>query len=201
MSGERLERLEPPDGYNRLFFRITGVSPLLMHSGQLADPSNPFAKDMKKISGKKAKTEADYEALARLEFLGGLYLFERRPCIPGEMVEATLVNAAKRVRRGPQATVGILSDGAFPLTYPGPRDPVQLWEDRQFRLTVGVRLQKARVMRTRPLFRRWSADLVIDYMPEHLNSGDVEEFVGIAGRAIGFGDWRPRYGRFTAERL
>jgi hypothetical protein len=51
---------------------------------------------MKRVSGKRAKTDADFEELARLEFLGGLYLHNGEPCLPGEVIEAALVEAAAR---------------------------------------------------------------------------------------------------------
>lgn len=52
---------------------------MLMHNGQLADPSNEWARAIKEISGKRAKTAADYEEMARLEWLGSLYLNQHGP--------------------------------------------------------------------------------------------------------------------------
>jgi hypothetical protein len=46
-------------------FRLTSESPLLLHNGQTADPSNRFSKEMKKISGKRGKTDADFEQLSK----------------------------------------------------------------------------------------------------------------------------------------
>lgn len=187
--------------YQTLHFRLTGVSPLLVHNGQLADPLNPFAREMKRVSGKRNKTEADHEELARLEFMGGLYLHEGEPCIPGEMIEAALIEAAKKAKRGQQAKAGIISDGNFPIEYRGPRKPDSLWAQPEFRLTVGVRVQRNRVMRTRPIFRDWACEVSVDYLPGQLNPAEVEEMIRTAGTLVGIGDWRPRHGRFTAERL
>lgn len=190
-----------PPGYQRLRYRIIGAAPLVMHNGQLADPMNPIAREMKKVSGKRAKTEADYERLAELEFRGGLYLSGGEPCIPGENLEAVIIEGAKKMKRGPQARAGIISDGLHPLEYDGPRDADGLWSDPEFRLSVGVRVQKARVMRTRPIFRRWSAEVFVDFMPGQLNAHEIDEFMVSAGTVIGVCDWRPKFGRFTAERV
>lgn len=187
--------------YQTLRFRLTSVSPLVVHNGQLADPLNPIAKAMRKVSQKRAKTEADYEELARLEFLGGLYLNDGEPCIPGTLIEATLTEAAKKARRGQQAKAGLLADGMFPLQYEGPRDPEGLWADQNFRLVAGVKVQRNRVMRTRPIFRDWSCEVAVDFLPDQLNPGDVEEMFRTAGAVVGIGDWRPKFGRFTVERL
>ena len=168
-----------------------------MHNAQLADPLNPHAQAIKKISGKRNKTEADHEELGRLEWLGSLYLAGGEPCIPGEIVEAALIEGAKKIKRGPQARAGIICDRMFPLDYEGPRDPNELWLDERFRLRAGVRVQRNRVIRTRPIFRDWAADLAIDYLPSLLNESEVRDILITVGQVVGIGDWRPRFGRFT----
>lgn len=187
---------DPSNPYRSLTLRIRGVSPLLMHSGQMADPRNRFAKEMRRITSKRAKTEADYEQLAKLEWMGSLYLSNGEPCIPGEVIEAAFVEAARKNKRGQIAKAAILSDGFWPLEYDGPRTPDALWQDERFRLSVGVRVQRNRVIRTRPIFRQWAANVTIEYLPDILNRQDVIETVSVLGRIIGLGDWRPRFGRF-----
>jgi hypothetical protein len=53
--------------YQTLRFKLISVAPLLCHNGQLADPLNDIARQMKKISSKREKTDTDLEELARLE--------------------------------------------------------------------------------------------------------------------------------------
>ena len=50
--------------YQTLRFKFISVAPLLCHNGQLADPLNDLVRQMKKISGKREKTDADLEELA-----------------------------------------------------------------------------------------------------------------------------------------
>jgi len=76
-----------------------------MHNGQLADPSNWYSRAIKAISGKRGKTEADYQEMARLEWMGSLYLAQGVPCIPGYVLEATLIGrggAARKEKMGRQ---------------------------------------------------------------------------------------------------
>lgn len=186
--------------YEKLTFQITGVSPLLMHNGQLSDPLNPFTRAKAAVSKKRGKTDADHLELARLEFLGGLYYQSTTgPGIPGEMIEATLINAAKKSKKGQQAKAGLLVDGFFPLEYDGPRTPDELWESGKFHLTIGVKQQNTRIMRTRPMFSQWGTTFTVEYLPDQLDAREVEDFVHVAGRIIGFGDWRPKYGRFRVS--
>jgi len=50
--------------YKKLKFHIKGVSPLIMHNGELVDPENKWAKLIKEITPKKKKTEEDLVLLA-----------------------------------------------------------------------------------------------------------------------------------------
>jgi hypothetical protein len=174
--------------------RITGVAPLILHSGQLADPLNDYAKEMKKISGKRHKTEADLEELARLEWHGSLYLSEGQVVIPGEVLEAHLVEAAKKRKKGQQAKASLFCDGVFPLVYDGPGDVHALWQDGAYRLTTGVKVQRNRIMRTRPYFESWALSAQVLYNPSQLNLSEIQDFSALAasrsaleigGRALG----------------
>ena len=186
--------------YHDLHCTIRGAAPLLMHNGQLANPLNHFTQAMKKITANRGKTEADLEELAHLEWSGGLYLHHQEPCLPGELIEGTLVGAAKKRRRGKQVTAGVWCEDNFPLQYEGPRAPEEIWEDPRFRLTTGVRVKQSRVMRTRPRFEKWAADITLIFNDELVNQSEVLELLRIAGEQVGIGDWRPKFGRFVVER-
>lgn len=180
-------------------FKITGTRQLVMHSSALADPLNPIAKALKKVTSKRSKTEADYEEVARLEYLGGLWLSNGKPCIPSTVLEAVFIEGAKKSRRGPAARAGILVPHDAPLHYSGPTDPEQLWADPSFRLVASVRVNQARVMRTRPIFSDWSAEFAVEYLDDLLDEAEIKQILGTAGYQIGVGDWRPKFGLFTVE--
>lgn len=177
--------------------RLKSVCPLLLNNGRLANPMDPFAKALKKISQKRHKTDADLEEMAKIEWHGSLYLSHGAPCLPGFMLDATLVNAAKKLKKGTQAKAGLFSVDDFPLEYDGPKEVEALWDCAQFRFTVGCRPQgRGTVMRTRPRFDAWQAVIEIAFNDELLNASDIHEFLVVAGRDVGLGNWRPRYGRF-----
>jgi hypothetical protein len=179
--------------------RITGVAPLILHNGQLADPLNNYAKAMKRIAGKRNKTETDLEELARLEWHGSLYVSSGNVVIPGELIEAHLVEAAKKLKKGQQAKACLFCDGVFPLVYDGPVDLDALWKNEAYRLTAGVKVQRNRIMRTRPIFQSWTLSAQVLYNPSQLNLGEIRKFFRIGGEQIGLGDWRPRFGRYVVE--
>ncbi len=183
-------------------FRITcaGTTDLLMHNARLANPLDPAAKAVKVVTSKRTKTDADHEELARLEHAGSLYCDEAvGPYIPGQNIERCLVDAAKVTKSGVKVTRGVfIYTDVNPLAYPGPRDPDGLWADLNFRHFASVKVGTNRIMRCRPVFRRWKVDAEGELDTSVLNLAELQSIAVTAGQMIGLGDYRPRYGRFEA---
>lgn len=183
------------------YYQLKSVSSLLMHNGQMANPVNPLAKLMKQVSSKRAKTDADFEQMARIEFMASLYMRHDGPILPAENITAMLIKAAKKRREGPAATSGMFVLEHARLEYDGPRTAEELWEDERFRHVALVNVQRARIARTRPIFEDWSATVKVTYEDQQVNVGQLNDWFVIAGDQIGIGDWRPRFGRFTVTEL
>lgn len=189
----------------KLSFKIVGVSPLLMHNGQLADPGNSFSLSMKEVSSKRKKVAADYQELARLEFLGGLYLMNKEPCIPGRVFEGALVGkggAARKERAGKIAQIGVYVLDNFALEYDGPKDPFEMWKmhvngDSTFVDQSLVVVGQARIVRTRPTFPKWAAHIKVDVDTDFVDLETAKRWIEIAGQQVGLCDWRPKFGRFS----
>lgn len=181
---------------------LTGTAPLLMHNVALADEFNPVVLEMKKITAKKTKkTEDDRWELRRLEFVGSLYYdADLGPYIPAEMIEASIREGAKVSRNGKDVQRGLrITSAVNPLAYKGPRAIDELWKDENFRDMRSVRVTSSRIVRTRPIFRNWmtQAEGIID--TEVLDLDALTLFLERAGGLMGIGDYRPRFGTYTAE--
>lgn len=179
---------------------ITGTSALLMHNGRLADPLDPAARALKAASSKRTKTDEDHELVARIEHAGSLYIDpDVGPYIPADNIWRALQDAAKKTKQGKQIAEGlIITSDVNPLGYRGPRDADGLWEDKNFVSRKIVRNQMNRIARTRPIFQQWTTQ-ADGYLDEAvLNFADLKVIAERAGTSIGLGDWRPRFGRFTA---
>lgn len=122
---------------------------------------------------------------------------EQCPIVPGENLEAAMVDGGKKFKLGETCKAGILIDGAWPLLYHGPRTLDGLRADPRFRDLRGARVQQNRVMRCRPKFVDWSLRFTIHYLPDLLDEKQVFEILHVVGRVIGIGDFTPKYGRFT----
>lgn len=185
----------------KLRIRLKGERPLLMHSSRLADPLDPIKVDLDRLTKKRDKTIADHEQIARVEWHGGLWLSDGKPCIPSEAIESAFVAASKTRRKGKQAKAGFCCPTSPLLQYDGPRDLPSLWDDKAFRFRFPVNVNDAKVMRTRPRFASWHVVAEVEFLPSLLNPGEVIEIFEVAGMREGLGDWRPKFGKFSVIRL
>jgi hypothetical protein len=187
-------------------FRLTGIAPLLMHNGRLANPFDPFAQKMKEITSKRKKTEADQMALFRIEWEGGLYWSEETgPHIPGPNLESMVNDGARPTKQGQEVLRGsVVVEDKCPLLntgWPKSKDLDAVYDMHKF---VDIRnivnpSTNGRSMRCRPLFREWAVEFTLAFDPEVLNEKDCKMFVITAGKQKGLCDGKPRFGRFAAE--
>lgn len=183
----------------RVTVTMVGTSPLLMHNSQLADPSNSWSKAIAELTGKKEKTDVDYNEIARLEFMGGLYFGTKGPYIPAPNVLKCLRNAAAVRREGKNIERGLLTVPPLeiPLIYDGPHSLDEMWADERFRFLASVRVGRARVLRMRPRFINWQLIREWELLDDVLNFTDLKRIVHEAGLIEGLGDGRTLgYGRF-----
>ena len=173
------------------------VPSLIMHSGQTADPLNRYAKAMKALSGKRAKTDADHEALARLECEAGLYLNGKgEVIIPGRVIEAMIAEGAKKSKEGKIALSSTFVDNDPVISYDGgPLTVEQLLDSDQHRLAVPVRVGQAKVVRTRPIFRDVRFTFLVSLETSLANEAQLRRWIEAGLNQVGIGDWRPRHGR------
>ena len=177
---------------------IRGVSPLIMHNGQTADPGNKFSKQLKEVSGKRKKTDEDYAEMSRIEWHAGLYVNQdQRLIIPATSLEACIYEGAKKSKLGKAFKSAVFVEDDALLTIGRQYEKAQeLWSFEEYRDVRGVRVGQARIMRTRPIFYKWEASLSVSFDDEQVNLSDVRRAIDDAGSKCGVGDFRPRYGRF-----
>jgi len=184
--------------------KIKGKAPLLMHSDLYSNPLHPLTKRHKELTAKRKKTDSDHEAIALSEWRGGLYWDDSIGLhIPGENIDACILAAAKLQRLGSHyKRAAFVMDDNCPLKIDdkigGDIDKlVSLYDKYSFAKSVVV--SRARIMRVRPMFKNWETDFQLAFNPEMIDSGELIKAVNDAGNFIGLCDWRPRFGRFSAD--
>lgn len=180
---------------------MTGTSPLMMHSDRLADPLAPETKAHKALTGKRKKTDDDHEAIAKSEFIAGAYWDEKVGFyLPGANIDATFIAGAKLQKLGTHWKRGALVlEDRIKLLHDGPSTPELLWNDRRFVDVRGVRVGAAKLMRYRPIFPSWAAELSITINTDVLNIDEAKKAIEDGGKLIGTCEYRPRFGRFEVQ--
>lgn len=180
--------------------KLEGRSGLVMHNGRLADPLDPLAAQLSKLTSKSGKTEEEQRAIADFEWRASLY-WDDGPYIPAENVIRSFRDAATAWKLGERVYdfVVVLSD-KLPLQHDGPADLSKLAAREEYVLRKTVKIGRNRTARTRPIFRTWSLAFDIELEEDGLNFADLERIAERAGRLKGLGDARKLgYGRFDAH--
>ena len=200
----------------RIRVKIIGETPLLMHNNRLANPLDKYAQAMGARSGKRKKTIEDIWELARIEWEGGLYLYDGQIQIPMRVLNKCFQRGATKSKSGMLWKSGcIIEDNYCPLKYAG--NTIRITGNdsipnpeldpffKKFIFQAMVRVGSSTLLRTRPCFEEWSLETAILYEPTVINRETLVQCLNDAGRLCGMCDWRiesgGQFGRFHVEVL
>jgi len=178
--------------------------PMLMHSDKLSNPLDPATKAHKVLTSKRKKTDDDYEAIAKSEWLSSLYYSDDIGVyIPMQNIRKSLIEGARFNKLGKHVERGVVfMDSRSKLKYSGPKDPEKLWESGKFTDARSVRVSQARLIRFRPIFTEWQTeDIEILFNPAVIDNADIMAAWTNAGNMVGLGDYRPLFGKYTVEEV
>ncbi len=189
----------------QLSIKIKSIAPILLHNGQLCDPSNPFVKALQAATSAnkgKNKTDAKTADIAKLEWRGSLYVNQQgRLVLPAELLDAAILGGAKKSKNGMQFKAGAFVTDDAELRIPTQYNEVdELYEHEQHRDSRAVKVGQARIMRMRPRFNDWSCEFTLCYNEDVVTEDKILSAVNDAGSMVGLGDFRPRFGRFELYR-
>jgi hypothetical protein len=188
----------------RIRTTLGGASPLLLHNIQLANPDNEWTKQIAAITSKRKKTEDDRREIARLEWMGSLYVSDGQVVIPTGNVRRCFQESAKITRQGKQLNRALsAADGVIytPLAFEGrKRSLAELVEDPNYRDVTLVGITGNRTVRVRPYFRTWGLEVEWELLSQVLDFDDFKTIAELAGKVEGLGDNRTNgFGRFDIE--
>lgn len=177
-----------------------GITPLIMHSCQCVNPLHPIAKELRKYTSKKKKTDEDYEIISNLEWEAGAYWKDGLGLyIPAENVEATIVNGAKVNKKGTDIEKYCdVTDLYIPFDYGENLTKDELIHNFEYRDTRVMTVMRARINRTRPRFDQWKIVFNLRYDENKIDLDVIVNAMEYAGSYVGLCDSRPKYGKFVA---
>ena len=185
--------------------RIVGVSGIIFHNGTAGlDTRSPVSREIAAITAKRGgnRTEVDEDRLRELECRRALWLDESgAPTIPAGAIRAAIEGGARKRKQGPQVRGGLVVLSTK-FTYDSERYGETVDElGKRTQFVVPVVVQRNRILRTRAKFEPpWDCIFEVDVDDEIVDKSQLLEWLDIAGRQIGIGDWRPErsgvFGRF-----
>lgn len=182
--------------------QIQGISPLLQHRFPI-----PTYEEMS-TGGKAVRGERDFSQ----EWRKALYVNAQDEVYqPAIHIESAMVKAAVNFkiqgRRG-KTFKDLFRGNCFiaPEEIPhGIKNPQELDTDADKPLYLDLRpvvVQRARVVRIRPAFKvGWTLDFEIEVLDDQIPVNVVQEVLTLAGKTIGVGDFRPKFGRFRVTQF
>ena len=188
---------------------LTGITPLVLNNAQLADPTNYYAIEIKKITDKGVRmTPEEREQKEALQWTGSLYLDDDgRIVFPCRNLLRGIENAARGVRLGANIERGgvMFVETEVPVEHDGPRDRKALWENPKYRFRAVVNGNPTRgpkggkVVSMRPVFPVWAMTMTAVVFADILGWDDFLRVLDLAG-AQGIGNARKLgYGRFNTK--
>lgn len=176
---------------------IESSGPMLMHSDRTANPLNSHTKALKAITGKRKKTDDDHYEISRLEFIAGCY-HNGGWYLPSANIEAMLLASAKHFKLGTTIKQALLvpDDGTFNFDDEKLK-PEDLFKVEEYVDQRTVKIGTSKTIRTRPIFPKWKSVFTCWLDTDKMDVEQLVQIVENAGKYVGIGDYRPRFGKFT----
>ena len=191
---------------------LKSLSPFVMHCDTLANPLHPLKKKMKEITSIKTKQDEHYLAMAKLEWMAGLYYDEDIGVyLSSKMLTGCFRASARKEKKGLQMKAVIIDCiPGTPLIGYEKMSPDKLWSvtnkkgEQVHVFTESVNVQRAKTMRTRPIFQNWEVKFNILLNTEIMSEDEIKRIIERSGFEYGVGELRPQlatgiYGRFKLE--
>lgn len=201
-------------GLTPLKVRFVGEAPgLILNNGRLSDPLDPWAIRLRELEGVKQskRTPDDWKAIARCQWEGSLYLDDDaaenpKVVFPADGIRSGLVAGAKIRKQGKNvAPATFIMAPHFELKHGGPKTLDGLYADLSFSRRERIRSRSGTNYVTKPIFRDWSMDVDLLYMPDLVERSVIMQALADMGERVGLGNRRTQmygaYGRFRVEAL
>lgn len=168
--------------------QIKNVTPLIQHRFEFRSQDE----SSKRASGMATPTAENEAETAAYKNAKGFYE-------PSSHIEGSMLKAASNFKipgRGKKTYKDLLKSALL-------IDPVEIpLKPQEYEIfSTPVVVQRSRIVRSRPKFVDWSLEFTINITDEQLRPDVVKEILEFAGRNVGIGDWRPKYGRFSVEKF
>jgi hypothetical protein len=198
----------------RYSIHLKSISPFVMNQDTLANPLHPTTKKLKEFTGLKTKQDEHHLAIAKLQWEASLYYDDDIGVyLSSKMIIGCLRASARKEKKGLHMKAVIVDciPGTPLIPYEG-MTPSKLWTIKNKKdelthvFTESVNVQRAKTMRTRPIFNQWEVKFDALLNTEILSEIEFKRILERAGFEYGIGELRPQLatgicGRFKLEEM
>lgn len=185
---------------------VTGMNYLLQNNPQTVDPFNRYTKAKKTITDKRIKTEDDLLELGNIETESKVYFDDELGVyVPTRWLTEAICTGAYaviKVGRGKMRGGVFATADKAKLLYEG-SDKVKTIADvvmnPKFRHRAMLPQGQSRVPKDFPIFKKWSFSTVVEFDDTVVEFAGIRKVMERTAQYVGFGDFRPTFGRATAE--
>lgn len=187
-------------------YTINGIAPLLLNNPQTVDRFNKYSKRMSVINAKKTRrTDEDYMELREIEIRSKIFFDEEGIYVPATWMNASLEKISNAVAKISKATMRgavFSNDTKLRLIYENQnkvKTPEDIVRNDEFHHLMNIKQGQVRIMKAYPKFEGWSFSGSIDYDDTIVDRSALQRLLEHASKYGGYGDFRPTFGRATAE--
>ena len=167
--------------------KVEGITPLLMNKPEAYGFDSEWVE-------KKASNDYEKEALQKLYVDSDSKIYQ-----PSTHLERALIEAGKKVRIKGQGKANYSKVFGSMAYIEESEIYHEITDYEVHKILVVIPSTKGRIMRYRPIFKKWVLVFHVCFEDE-IPAEVVKECFEIAGRYIGIGDWRPekkgKFGKF-----
>lgn len=186
---------------------VTGNNPLLQNNPQTVDRFNEYAQSMAVINKKgKRRTDDDYRQLQDIEVRSKIYWDDEMGIyVPSTwLLAGVAANAFKTVKVSKADIRGAVFSTApkLKLTYRDQekvKEPIDIVNNHDFRIKLTLKQGQARIVKAAPIFHNWSFSATMEFDDKVIDPQSMVRVIEHTAKYSGFGDFRPTFGRATAE--
>ena len=185
---------------------ITGINYLLQNNPQTVDPFNRFSKMKKGITAKRTKTDDDLLELGNIETESKIYFDDALGVyVPTRWLTEAICTAAFGVIKTGKAKMrgGVFATEEKAKLHYEDMGKVKTISDvvlnPKFRHRAMLPQGQVRVAKDFPIFKGWSFSTVVEFDDTVVDFSSLKKVVERTSMYVGFGDFRPTFGRATAE--
>lgn len=186
--------------------KITGINYLLQNNPQTVDPFNKFSKLKKAITAKRIKTDDDLIELGNLETESKIYFDENLGVyVPTRWLTEAICTAAFSIIKTGKGKMrgGVFATEEKAKLHYEDMGKVKTITDvvlnPKFRHRAMLPQGQVRVAKDFPIFKGWSFSTEIEFDDTVVDFNGIKNIVERTSMYVGFGDFRPTFGRATAE--